>query len=117
MTITIPSITPSLNQTLREHWATKSRRKEQQSREIAVELLVNYTAAQRAAFTTPRRRKVKIHSQRKRKLDKDNLVGGSKTLVDALTKLRLIVDDSPEWVEIEYTQATGKPYGTRIEIN
>ena len=48
--------------------------------------------------------KVLIISHRARMLDKDNFIGGTKTLTDALKRLGLIVDDNPEYLEADYRQ-------------
>ena len=50
------------------------------------------------------KKKIIITSVRVRLLDHDNLVGGCKGLVDAMKRLEMIVDDSPDWVDIEYDQ-------------
>jgi Holliday junction resolvase RusA-like endonuclease len=57
-----------------------------------------------AGFTATGKRLVTIMGYRGRKLDADNFVGGCKALVDALTRHRLIVDDSSKWVRVEYHQ-------------
>lgn len=59
-----------------------------------------------------KKRSVVITSLRKRKItDHANLVGGAKGLVDALVKNHLLVDDSDEWVSIEYRQQLAKGSG------
>lgn len=59
---------------------------------------------------------VLICSHRKRRIDKENLIGGAKGLIDSLKVLELIKDDSPKWVEIHFEQILQKPNGTLIEI-
>jgi Holliday junction resolvase RusA-like endonuclease len=51
-----------------------------------------------------RKMSVVITSYRKRLLDLDNLVGGAKPLIDALCDMGLIVDDSPDWLDLEVKQ-------------
>jgi len=46
----------------------------------------------------------KITGCRYRLLDHDNFVGGCKGVLDALKRLGVILDDSPEFVEVEYEQ-------------
>ncbi len=62
--------------------------------------------------------RVKITSHRKNELDKDNLHGGVKGLVDALKRLRIIEDDCPDLLDLEVVQK--KVYGsdcfTEIEL-
>ncbi len=48
-------------------------------------------------------------------LDKDNLVGGAKPLIDAATRQGLLRDDTSEWLEGVYLQAISKD--ERVEIN
>lgn len=50
------------------------------------------------------KRKVKIISYRKRKLDRDNFLGGLKILIDSLHHNRLIYDDSDEYLDLEAEQ-------------
>jgi Holliday junction resolvase RusA-like endonuclease len=60
---------------------------------------------------------LKIISNRKRKLDADNLVGGCKPVLDALKRLGVIVDDSPKWLDTLYEQHTGGDINTVIHIS
>ncbi len=48
-------------------------------------------------------------------LDKDNLIGGAKPLVDAATRQGLIKDDTAQWLEAIYLQAISTDQ--RVEIN
>lgn len=104
---------PSLNVTLKEHWAVKKKRRDSYE-ETLKWLYVQGTQETKDYLCSRIKKRIRIHSQRVRKLDHDNLVGGAKTLIDALKRANMIVDDSPEWLEVEYTQATGKPYYTEI---
>jgi Holliday junction resolvase RusA-like endonuclease len=104
---------PSLNVTLKEHWAVKKKRRDSYE-ETLKWLYVQGEKATKEYLRASIKKRVRIHSQRARKLDYDNLVGGAKTLIDALKRAGMIVDDSPEWLEVTYTQATGKPYHTLI---
>lgn len=47
---------------------------------------------------------VRIVSRRTRLLDADNLAGGTKYLTDAIRKVGLLVEDSPESVALEFAQ-------------
>jgi len=62
------------------------------------------------------KRKVTFISYRKRLMDKGNLIGGMKQLLDALEKLGLIFFDSPAYLEDRYFQFKGKPERTEIII-
>lgn len=63
--------------------------------------------------------KLKIKSLRSGTLDHDNLVGGCKGLIDALVRLKVIVDDAPEFLETVYEQERVKKeeQKTIIEFN
>jgi Holliday junction resolvase RusA-like endonuclease len=52
----------------------------------------------------PKRRRVEIVSFRARYLDKDNLYGGAKVLVDAIRDIGMIVNDSPKWIDLKVRQ-------------
>jgi len=116
MKIKIQSQIPSLNKTKNEHWTVTRDRRWQQKHDIQVYMLLNYTQKEIVGARTPAVKCVRIHSQRQKLLDYDNLVGGAKTLLDALRDNQLVVDDTPHWVTVEYTQAKGKPYYTEITV-
>lgn len=61
----------------------------------------------------------RVYGPRKRDLDRDNLAGGMKCIVDALVRERLLVDDTGKWAEIHYAQrkaGKGAPSGVHFEI-
>jgi Holliday junction resolvase RusA-like endonuclease len=108
---------PSLNVTNKEHWSKKMVRRKKYENQIILQLLQHYKYKDRLAAQKRVKRSVTIHSQRARLLDVDNLYGGGKSLLDAIRKCKLIVDDDDKWLEsLEYTQAVGKPYYTEITI-
>ena len=112
--IETPKKIESLNRILNmPSWARK-RYNVDWAQEIYIEYLRKYRSKPKKALG---KRFVQITSLRTRKLDKDNLIGGCKGLVDALKKHNLIVDDSPKWIEVEYKQETeGKNPRTVIEV-
>jgi len=116
ITIRISEPIPSLNKTLSEHWSQKTKRRNRFQEQVTLSLLEHYKKAERDETKVKKPKSVHIHSQRMRTLDHDNLVGGSKSLIDALKRLDLIVDDTPEWILAVYTQGTGRPYYTNITI-
>ena len=61
---------------------------------------------------------MRITRQATRLLDADNLAGGCKPLIDQLRYAGLIPDDSPEQVEITFTQTKVKKgqEGTLVEL-
>lgn len=108
---TIPKISQSLNVWQRQHFMVRNRIKKAWVWEVKVTKL----NGKWPEATT--KQKVVITSYRKRRLDQDNFIGGAKPLVDALTKNKLIFDDSPDWVDVEYRQEIdGKNTRTEIEI-
>lgn len=87
----------SLNVLLRWHWQTRREHLDQWEWLIKAEFRGLPPRAQGPM-------KVHITSFRTKLLDKDNLVGGCKPILDALRNQGLIKDDSPEWVEVDYQQ-------------
>ena len=55
-----------------------------------------------------------IISYRRKLLDKDNLYGGVKGLLDACIEENLIWDDSPKYLDLDVDQYTSKKYETII---
>ena len=93
----VPIEVKSQNVTMRTHWArlAKENRK-------ALFLVAHY--ARGIDRATQKRRVVMLCYRKRLILDRANLVGGAKGLVDALVRNKLLVDDSDEWCEIEYAQ-------------
>lgn len=111
MIIKILRISESRNQLDKLHWGVRNKK----AKVWRLEVMVIKNNNRWPDCTT--KQKVIITSYRKRKLDKDNLSGGLKSCVDALKKNKLIVDDSPEWVEVVYRQEIdSKNLRTEIEI-
>jgi len=59
---------------------------------------------ERYALKIPQKMVVNIIRHGSRALDKDNLAGGCKSLIDAIRRAGLIVDDSPKWVDLCFSQ-------------
>lgn len=92
-----PLPTPSLNVWLRLHHRERTRIKKQMAMvAICAARLHGPHAATRAHVTITR------HGYGT--LDQDNLIGGCKPLIDALTTAGFIVDDSPRWLQADYHQ-------------
>ncbi|MBI4208557.1 MAG: hypothetical protein HY538_02475 [Deltaproteobacteria bacterium] len=94
------------------HWSQRLRERKEWEKAIHYEGLQG-----RKVVPHPRPAQIRIRSYRKRFLDYDNFVGGCKPLLDALKHLNLIVDDTPDWIEVDYHQekAFSQP-STKIEI-
>lgn len=92
---------PSQNDTEREHWSVKHRRSQK------VESWLRSLMCPAEALDEPRKRSVHVISYRRRRCsDIANLIGGAKGHIDALTRCKLLWDDSDEWAAITYEQQT-----------
>lgn len=96
--MTIPSVPPSLNKTLRMHWTKR--------RALKDEWLM-WVSAHKPGYvfhpTCKMRCRVTLHHSRF--YDKDNAYGACKPVLDALIHYRLIVDDSREFLDLTVEQA------------
>ena len=104
--ITIKSSSRSLNDLLRMHWAVRKKLKDDLAWEVFAEL--NKVDPGHEVVRTPQKVFMKITSYRKSFLDKDNFFGGLKELIDVIKELRLIYDDSPEYLNLEAEQKIEK---------
>jgi hypothetical protein len=110
-TIYIPRVTPSLNVTIRQHWAKRAREKEMWRRYLLVAMGPGEHPVYRRICIT------RIAAGKG--LDPDNLAGGCKQLVDAIRDAGLIEDDDEASVSIEYVQRPprdGEAKGTQIDF-
>jgi len=99
---------PSLNVTLRKHWAWKAKLK----KSFALEMMQFKKELKGKVFN-----KLIIISFRTRKLDYDNLVGGAKEcVVDNIKKFGWIKDDSPKYCDISYHQEVCKNEKTEVYL-
>jgi hypothetical protein len=101
--ITLPLKIESRNVLDRQHWAKKKRSKQ----EFAL-FIRNQMRLRRIPPCDCATYKVSILSLRKKQLDYDNLVGGCKQLIDALIDEKFIYDDSPDYLEIKFSQTIVK---------
>lgn len=113
MKLIIPEVPISLNKMLRQHWA-KRRLYYREWKWLIRSKFIGYPLS----FLYPQTKKciVIITQYRKRLLDKDNLLGSCKAVLDAIRYWGLIKDDSPKWIDLEVYQYIGKPVRTEIEI-
>lgn len=109
----VPIIIPSNNVLLKMHWAQRRRFAEQCKHDV-------WFAYRGAGYKRPKsppvRAKVRIISLRKKLLDKDNLYGGTKYLIDALVSHRFIYDDDPAHIRLTVEQQKSKNPRTVIAI-
>ena len=115
--VTLPRRLRSLN----EHSPNANTQRQQYRREreawqFAVTMAMRLKSIPRAQ---ERRRIVitRIIGSRERAYDYDNLVGGAKALVDAMTRAGLVVDDAARWLDAEYCQErVAGAFGVRLDV-
>ena len=101
--IIINMLTPSLNKFLRTHFMKRYWLKDQ-----FMWLLKIAGSGSIDEAGEREKRKIKLISYRKSFLDKDNFIGGCQPLINALKGLRLIYDDSSEFLDLETEQVIEK---------
>lgn len=99
--IKIPKKVESLNKLLKMHWAQRKRHNGDWQAWVKIK-----TPKSKPKWTGLVG--VGIRSLRARLLDKDNLFGGCKPVVDALKKNGLIRDDTPKDIDLYCTQKAVK---------
>ena len=104
--IIIKTLTPSLNKVLRMNRWKRMELKEEFAWEVYAEL--HEQNPDYEVIATPRKMRMNIVSYRKSFLDRDNFIGGLKVLIDSIKELRLIYDDSPEYLGLEAEQKIEK---------
>lgn len=109
-------VTPSQNEWQRMHWARRSKLRDTYCLLVRSRIRGGYLALHRFWTENPEKRTVRIVRYGLRTLDRGNLIGGCKALVDALVKEKVIVDDSPKWVDDLYAQKTVPKSDIRMEI-
>lgn len=107
----IPDLPPSLNKTLRMHWAKKRKLNEtwqQWVRAMLPEYFLEPMVRMRCTIT--------LHHSRF--YDKDNAYGAVKPVVDALRLWKLIRDDTREYLDlqVEQSKCSHKKRSTTIEL-
>lgn len=110
--IKLPFVPPSPNQTLREHWSVRSKRRNQY--QLIVRSEMNKWKFDKAEPKQPFN--LEIETIRKRRLDIDNLYGSMKSLIDALcNELFIWDDDTVHLTKLKVTQQTCKETGEKEE--
>lgn len=97
--MTIPDVPPSLNKTLRMHWAARAK--------LAEVWAYWIRANSPSTFFHPiygTKMSVKVTLWHSRFYDKDNAYGACKVLVDALKLHKLIFDDNAKHLELTVEQ-------------
>lgn len=111
MRLVIPHIPASPNRWNGKHWSVYRRSRKLWDRLVWGAMAQVGAKAERLPKAT-----VRIVRQASRKLDKDNLYGACKPVVDALKANWLILDDSPEHIELTVAQRVGRPSLTEITV-
>ncbi len=94
--LTLPKATPSLNRFTFRHWRVQSSAK----KDWAI-ILLAAIGAQREKYRATGKRRLTVVRFGVRLLDYDNLVGGMKScVIDNLRKFGLLLDDSPDMMEL-----------------
>lgn len=116
-TLVIDADVPSQNVTLKRHFAQKTEERN---------ALALFVRAERLRLRIPRAKEkrrarfTRFYAGRKQRRDFGNLVGGCKTLLDALVREGLLVDDDPDHVEDYYHQERVEPrtsaFATHVTI-
>lgn len=89
----IPKISKSINRTNGSHWSIARRERDEWARWIAVSL-------DKPAVATGKRTLLIERWSCSDGLDRDNLYGSYKQLIDAIRDTGIIVDDSDKWLDL-----------------
>ena len=92
MKITLP-LAPSQNQLLRMHWS-KRKTKQKEIEWLIVQQVGNRSAAVCGVHVTITRKSVGVEP------DPDNLTASAKLILDALQRVNVIKDDSPQYISL-----------------
>ena len=110
-TFTLPCPTPSLNEIQSQHWTFKVEAK----KALGWRLASSLNKIKRIPNAKGKRR-LTIIRHGKGRLDRDNLVGGCKWLVDAIKDRGLLLDDDEASVELVVSQVVSRKDGAHTVI-
>lgn len=101
----IPRLSLSLNQWQRLHWRDRARLKSVWEQEFMA-AVADVPTGKRPAWLKPAQGKRRVHVTRfsRGTLDTDNLLGGLKPVLDAMTRQKLLEDDRPGLLLLEASQ-------------
>ena len=100
ITFTIPWPTQSQNVYGKGHWSKRHRATQRYELALHGDML----RRRLTGWSAKGKRRVTITRYSSGTLDQGNLVGGCKPLIDAMVRLGLLVDDTPELLEDHYAQ-------------
>lgn len=113
----IPEITPSNAALLRMHWRKQRRLNKDWHYLVFMGKSAWETVKKATLLPAKTKRKVIVRSYRHNKTDPENVWGGTKPLLDALVTNKLLVDDSPDWLELNiYSEVNRKDKRTEVSI-
>lgn len=113
-TVTLPITLQSQNKTHYAHWKKGYDYKKEMWRILSYVL-----PSPPSHIAAMGRRKVIIERRCHRKMDYGNFVGGCKHLMDWLTRMKYIIDDSDKWIDQVYIQTyirSGEPEEVRLTL-
>lgn len=91
--LSIPKLSQSINRTHGTHWSIPRKEREEWARWLAVSI-------DKPPKATGKRALIIERYACSNGLDRDNLYGSYKQLIDAIKAVGLIVDDSDEWLDL-----------------
>lgn len=111
MIFTIKRKTESNNEIKRMHWAVYKKCREEWTLEVMCAMPVGARGQH-----GNEKKYLEITRYGTKKLDRDNLWGGVKLLVDSIVDMGLMVDDSDEWCHMNVKQEICEPGEERTKI-
>lgn len=100
VTVEIPFVPPSWNRVSRSHWSVRHRVVKLWAKALDIAVLATYKGAIYEQANAGTRMQVAITIRRKRLLDPDNAQYCAKPILDAMTRLHFIRDDSNQFIEL-----------------
>ena len=113
ITLEIPRIPPSPNTLLGTHWRYRHKNSALWQKEVWYALITAGYSPQRTPYPKAR---VTINRRSRQQLDPDNLVGCVKPVIDALRYAHVLLDDSPNHIELVVTQTRDRSLNPRTLI-
>lgn len=114
--VTVPGLRIASTANLREHWAARRRRLCEQQFAVGL-VLAGIDKGTRQKLRAAPRVNLRLVRLGGRKLDRDNLAGGFKAVLDAVCKWLGVDDGDEDRLGIEWAQEPGGGYGVRIEFS
>jgi len=113
--LTVPGVRVQSEANLRCHWSQRRRRFKAQANAVALALAC-LGAADRDALRAAKRVELTLVRLGGRKLDRDNLAGSFKGILDCVSAWLRVDDGDEERLGLRWLQEPGGAYGVRIEL-